>query len=158
MRQTDRALPIALLRAREATLRPFRAHLDAHGLTAQQWRVIRSLCETGPMTASELSQRCVLMPPSLSRILRALTDRGLVTRIAPEARGDARRKPVRLSDAGEALFRSMSGRSEEIHAEIETAFGRERMDALLDLLIELRHAVEGPEGDMARVDARELDT
>lgn len=143
MRETDRALPIALLRAREATLRPFRAHLDRHGVTVQQWRVIRALAEGGPMTASELAERCVLMPPSLSRILKTLSERGLIARIADD---DARRKRMELTPGGRALFDRMSVTSEEIYRRIEAAFGPERMEELLDLLIDLRRAVEDGAG------------
>lgn len=139
MRDTDRALPIALLRAREATMRSFRGHLDQHGVTPEQWRVIRELAEDGALTAGELSERCGLMPPSLSRILKALETRGLLQRVAD---GDGRRKRVDLTAEGRAVFDGMSVTAEAIYARIEAAYGRDRMDTLLDLLIELRSAIE----------------
>jgi hypothetical protein len=40
-RDTRRALPIALLRAREAVMVRFRPILRYHGVTEQQWRVMR---------------------------------------------------------------------------------------------------------------------
>ena len=43
----DRSLPIMLLRAREAVMKRFRPMLKAHGLSEQQWRVLRVLNETG---------------------------------------------------------------------------------------------------------------
>lgn len=135
MRGYDRALPIALLRAREATLAPFRHDLDKVGLTAQQWRVIRALAEGEPRTAGELSEICVLMPPSLSRILKSLTERGYIARVEDD---DARRRRMRLTTAGRAKYDEMAARSAEIYARLEDAFGTERMEELLDLLIDLR--------------------
>ena len=142
MRSYDRALPIALLRAREVTLAPFRAELDKVGLTVQQWRVIRALAEGEPRSAGELSALCVLMPPSLSRILKNLTERGYIARVE---QGDARLHSVRLTPAGQQKYAEMSARSAEIYARLEAAFGGARMERLLDLLTELREAAEGLE-------------
>ncbi len=139
MKQYDRALPIALLRAREATLRPFRKELEQIGLTVQQWRVIRALAEGAPLSASALSERCVLMPPSLSRILRNLSERGLIERVEDS---DARRRTMRITEAGRARYDAMAGRAAAIYQRMERAFGKEKMETLLDLLCELREVAE----------------
>lgn len=139
MKSYDRALPIALLRAREATLAPFRRELDAIGLTVQQWRVIRVLAEGSPRTAGELSQLCVLMPPSLSRILRTLSERGLIARVEDE---DARRRRVELTPGGYEKYHEMAAKSAAIYARLEAAFGSDRMDELLDLLTSLREIAD----------------
>ena len=139
MRSYDRALPIALLRAREATLAPFRRELDAIGLTVQQWRVIRVLAEGEPRTAGELSELCVLMPPSLSRILKALTAAGLIARVEDE---DARRRRVTLTPAGLEKYHDMAGKSAAIYARLEAAYGTGRMEQLLDLLTSLREVAD----------------
>lgn len=139
MRGYDRALPIALLRAREATLAPFRHDLDKIGLTVQQWRVIRVLAEGEARTAGALSELCVLMPPSLSRILKNLTERGLIARVEDD---DARRRRVRLTDDGRRKYEEMALRSAEIYDRLEAAFGPARMETLLDLLTELREVAD----------------
>ncbi len=139
MKSYERALPIALLRAREVTLRPFRRELEKIGLTVQQWRVIRALAEGEPMSASALAELCVLMPPSLSRILKTLTERGLIERVPDD---DGRRRMVRITPAGCAKYRAMAGEAAAIYAQIEAAFGAEKMEQLLDLLTELRLSVE----------------
>ena len=43
MREFSRSLPMSLLRAREAVMRQFRPSLRQHGLTEQQWRILRDL-------------------------------------------------------------------------------------------------------------------
>ena len=44
--RTQRSLPMALLRARELLMERFRPMLSAHGVTEQQWRVLRVLHES----------------------------------------------------------------------------------------------------------------
>ena len=139
MKAYDRALPIALLRARDATLTPFRRELDTIGLTVQQWRVIRVLAEGSPRTAGELSELCVLMPPSLSRILKTLTAAGLIARVEDE---DARRRRVALTRAGREKYDDMAGKSAAIYARLEAAYGTARMEQLLDLLTSLREVAD----------------
>ncbi|MFC2967577.1 homoprotocatechuate degradation operon regulator HpaR [Acidimangrovimonas pyrenivorans] len=139
LRGFESALPIALLRAREATMRRFKGHVDAHGLTLPQWRVIRALADGGPMDARTLAERCVILPPSLTRIFRALTEKGLIATVKTS---DARRHAVRLTPAGAALYAEMAETSEAIYAELEAAFGSEEMATLLSLLTRLRETAE----------------
>lgn len=84
LRRFEKSLPIAFLRAREATMRRFKPHVDAHGLTIQQWRVIRTLADGGPLDSNTLAARCVILPPSLTRIFRA-PPRGRTDRCGPGA-------------------------------------------------------------------------
>ena len=42
-----RNLPLLLLQARERVIAQFRPILKAHGLTEQQWRVLRALVDAG---------------------------------------------------------------------------------------------------------------
>ena len=72
MRDFKHSLPMELLKAREAAMARFRPMLRNHGLTEQQWRVIRALSEYGKIDASELARRSFLLAPSLTRILRFL--------------------------------------------------------------------------------------
>lgn len=144
LRGFERSLPIALLRAREATMRLFKPHVDSCGLTLPQWRVIRALADSGEMDATDLAERCVIMPPSLSRIIRALAERGLIAR--ESAAGDARRLQLRLTGAGRALYDRFSPESERIYRRLEQEFGAERVDTLLRLLDDLRACAERQAG------------
>lgn len=155
LRGFERSLPIALLRAREATMRRFKPHVDAHGLTLQQWRVIRALADHGPLDATTMAERCVILPPSLSRIFRTLEGRGL---IEPVKAHDARRHTVALTEAGRALYAQMAGRSEEIYREIEDAFGHEKMTELLGLLSELRSVADRLQDDKEARESPRLPT
>lgn len=150
----ERSLTVALLRAREATMRRFKRFADAHDLTLPQWRVLRALADGEPLDAGTLCQRCVILPPSLTRILRALSERGLIAQVAC---ADARRHRVSITAAGVAVVQELVVMSEGTRREIERAFGEARMQQLLDLLNDLTRVTEAlpdpggydlePEGD-----------
>ncbi|MCB1362255.1 MAG: MarR family transcriptional regulator [Rhodobacter sp.] len=135
----ERSLTVALLRARESTMRRFKKYADAHNLSLPQWRVLRALADGDPLDAGTLCQRCVILPPSLTRILRAMSERGLIQGVSCQ---DARRHMVTLTPAGQALFETLVGQSEISRKEIDAAFGPERMQTLLDMLNELRDLTE----------------
>jgi homoprotocatechuate degradation regulator HpaR len=132
---TRRSLPIALLRSREAVMARFRPVLAAHDISEQQWRVIRVLGETSPLDASEVAERACVLAPSLTRIIKALEERGMIHRLRDE--GDGRRVLLSLSGSGAALIRAVTPESRAVYAELEQRFGARRMDQLLDLLGEL---------------------
>ncbi len=137
-RRFDQSLPIALLRAREASTRLFKPHIDRYDLTMPQWRVIRALAEGGPLDAKTVAECCVILPPSLTRIFRALTQRGLTRTVESE---DARRHMLELTDEGRVVFEKVIQSSEGTYAELEAAFGQARMKTLLDLLNGLRDTI-----------------
>jgi len=120
-------------------MRRFKKYADSEDLTLPQWRVLRALADGEPLDAGTLCQRCVILPPSLTRILRALADRGLIAQVPCS---DARRHMVTLTSAGKSLFDDLVGQSEDSRREIDVAFGEEKMQTLLDLLNELREITE----------------
>ena len=90
MRPFSASLPMALLLAREATMRRFRPSLAEHGLTEQQWRVLRALASADqPIEVSVLAERTALLAPSVTRIVARLADDGMIRR--DTVVGDARR-------------------------------------------------------------------
>ena len=138
MRSFDESLPMALLRAREATMRLFRPLLAEHDLTEQQWRVLRALTAVDvgePVDAGDLAERTFLLAPSVSRILADLDERGLVARRADPA--DRRRSLLSLTDAGHDLVASVAPESEARYAAIESSFGSARLRRLLSELHDL---------------------
>lgn len=141
LRRTDRSLPIALLRARETVMAPVRVMLSESGISEQKWRVIRVLDETGPMEQTALAQAACLLLPSLTRMLRAMEDEGLLTRAADTQ--DRRKSIVTITEAGRDLLRDHAEASSAIAARLEARFGAEKLEQLLDLLEELT----GQDGD-----------
>src|ERR1043165_9845320 len=84
MRDFSHSLPMSLLRAREAVMRQFRPSLRNHGLTEQQWRILRALTAVEAIEVTELARVAFLLGPSLSRILRDLAARDLIAGRAPQ--------------------------------------------------------------------------
>ena len=134
-RSTRSALPMALLRAREAVMARFRPLLDAHGINEQQWRVIRVLAETDRLDASDLAARANILAPSLTRMIRTLDERGLILRGRDEA--DGRRVILTITPAGRQLIEAVTPAANAAYARIDAEFGPERVAALVALLDEL---------------------
>ena len=70
LRDFQRNLPMALLRARESVMGQFRPNLRKHDITEQQWRVVRALYGHDGMEITALSEQTLLLMPSLTRILK----------------------------------------------------------------------------------------
>ena len=125
---------MALLRARELTMGWFRPMLNEHGLTEQQWRVIRVLQEYGNLEFNELSRIALIQPPSLTGILTRLEKLGLVQRA--RSRRDQRRLHLSLTSEGLSRYETVSVESERRYAGIEQRLGKARLDGLMQTLRE----------------------
>ena len=132
---------MALLRAREAVMRLFRPGLRSHGVTEQQWRILRALAHSGSMEVTELAEATLLLAPSLSRILPDMEQRQLVSRRQVDS--DLRRSILSLEPQGLRLIAQHAPYSEEIYAEITKRFGTERSMQLFTLLHDLEQSLEG---------------
>src|SRR6202165_219206 len=132
MREFSRSLPMSLLRAREAVMRQFRPSLRNHGLTEQQWRILRALAAIDAIEVTELARVAFLLGPSLSRILRDLEARHLIERKA--AKSDLRRGVMSISPKGLKLIEAVAPNSEAIYAEITSRFGARTLADLQDML------------------------
>jgi len=132
MREFSRSLPMSLLRAREAVMRQFRPSLRNHGLTEQQWRILRALAAVETIEVTELARTAFLLGPSLSRILRDLEARHLIERRI--AKDDLRRGVVSISPKGLKLIEAVAPNSEAIYAEITSRFGARKLAELQEML------------------------
>src|SRR5277367_3628945 len=137
MRDFSRSLPMSLLRAREAVMRQFRPSLRQHGLTEQQWRILRALAAVDAIEVTELAHVAFLLGPSLSRILRDLEARHLIERKV--AKTDLRRAVVSISAKGLKLIEAVAPSSEAIYAAMTRRYGARKLAELQDML----HALEG---------------
>lgn len=136
MRPFEASLPMALLQAREATMRVFRPLIGEHDLTEQQWRVLRALAASDePLDVGTVAARTFLLAPSLSRILAKLESRSLIERHL--ATDDQRRSNLVLSRAGRDLVQRVAPVSEAAYNAIEEGFGTNRLHTLIGELDEL---------------------
>jgi len=143
MRDFSRSLPMSLLRAREAVMRQFRPSLRRHGLTEQQWRILRALAAVETIEATELARTAFLLGPSLSRILRDLEARQLIERRLASA--DQRRSVLSISARGLKLMEEVAPSSEAIYAAITRRYGARKLAELQDMLGVLERSLSGME-------------
>jgi homoprotocatechuate degradation regulator HpaR len=134
-RDTRRALPIALLKARETVMARFRPILAARDVTEQQWRVVRVLGEESPLDATEVAERACVLAPSLTRIIKALEERQLITR--ERDAGDGRRLALAIAPAGLAMIHELAPEMSIIYADLEARYGPQKVEHLLDMLCDL---------------------
>lgn len=140
MRPFSESLPMALLRARESVMYLFRPGLRKHGVTEQQWRILRALAHRGSLEVTDLAEATFLLAPSLSRILPDMESRELVSRRQVDT--DLRRSVVSLEPKGLKLIAAHAPYSEEMYAEIAQRFGAERIEQLISLLQELEASLQ----------------
>lgn len=114
-----------LLAAREAVMAPIRPLLREAGVTDQQWRVLRVLADDGPLDASGIAELALLYAPSVTRIVREMVDRGLLSKATDDA--DRRRSVIEITPAGLALVRQTAERTALVLQAYADAFGRERL-------------------------------
>lgn len=141
-----RNLPLLLLQAREGVISRFRPLLKTHGITEQQWRIVRALVDRGPMEPRQIVEVCGISSPSLAGVLSRMDEMGLVQRERFD--NDARRVSVTLTAKSRALAQKLAPQIEAVYAEIETLIGTEFTRGLyqaLDTLIARLGAGDGSE-------------
>jgi homoprotocatechuate degradation regulator HpaR len=141
-----RNLPLLLLQAREGVLTHFRPLLNAHGLTEQQWRIVRALLTQGPLEPRQIGTLCRISSPSLAGVLARMDELGLVRR--ERSAQDQRRVLVSLTRKSRNLATAMAPAVEAVYSRIEDHIGADfvqRFYATLDELIGLLE--ELPSGD-----------
>lgn len=141
-----RNLPLLLLQAREAVMARFRAILNRHGVTEQQWRVIRALLDESPLEPRQICERCQLLSASAAGVLARMEELGLVKR--ERMPSDQRRVLVSITPKSRSIARRVAPLADAQYARIEREVGAERLAqvyATLDDLIERLGAL--PEGD-----------
>jgi homoprotocatechuate degradation regulator HpaR len=139
LRSFSNSLPMTLLKARETVMLRFRPSLRLFNLTEQQWRVLRALSGVESCEVTVLANATFLLAPSLSRILRDLEDRNLVSR--HQVSTDLRRTLISVTPAGLRLIDAVAPYSERTYAEITQSFGEGKMRELQSLLRELEQCM-----------------
>lgn len=131
-----RNLPRLLLQAREVVMTHTRPSLRDHGLSDQQWRVLRVLGEHAEeadgIETGRVAREAFLLGPSLTGVLTRMERDGLIARArCPQ---DARRTVVRATEAGLAKVQALSQTIEAHYAWMEQQLGKADLKALYELL------------------------
>jgi homoprotocatechuate degradation regulator HpaR len=138
--QKERALAVRLLQVREGIMTLARPVLRRHGFSEQQWRVLRRLSREAPMDKTNLARQAVLLPPSLTRILRDLGALGLV-RAVPEA-ANHRLVRIALTAKGEKAAARCSADLLAMNKMLRQKTGDDAFEGLLDALERFEERLE----------------
>lgn len=115
----------------------FRPSLNEHGLTEQQWRIIRILEQHGELEIYQLAELACILKPSMTGVLVRMEAAGMVHR--RKAEQDQRRVLITLADKGKASFASMSQCMEANYQRLQDQLGEEKFQTLLGLLDDLKN-------------------
>lgn len=93
-------------------LRTLRREDDGSGLSAPRLSALSVIVFAGPTSLVDLAQAEQVRPPTMSRIVDALVDKGLVTRVV-----DPRdRRSVRIAATSDGVQLLEAGRERRVHA------------------------------------------
>ncbi|HRK37951.1 MAG TPA: homoprotocatechuate degradation operon regulator HpaR [Burkholderiaceae bacterium] len=127
-----RNLPQLLLQSREALMAHFRPLLNAHGVTEQQWRILRTLLQEDGLEPRQLCERCLISSPSIAGVLARMEEAGWIDR---ERMGhDQRRVKVTLTRQAHELGERMTPLVERQYAELEALVGVDALQQVYDVL------------------------
>jgi homoprotocatechuate degradation regulator HpaR len=129
-----------LLRAREKVMERFRPLITAHGLTEQQWRVIRALNEHGPMEPRQISDICTISSPSMTGVLGRMQSLDLITK--ERFIDDQRRVLVSLTKTSIKLVHALSKDLEAQYRELEDRIGSELVERVYRAVDDLLAGLE----------------
>lgn len=123
-----------------------RPRLREHGLSDQQWRVLRVLGEHAQEPAGietgRVAREAFLLGPSLTGVLARMERDGLIAR--ERCAQDARRTVVRATALGLEKVKALSQTIEAHYSWMEQQLGKDKLLKLYALLDELI-ALEAPE-------------
>lgn len=149
-----RNLPRLLLQAREAVMAHNRPRLREHGLSDQQWRVLRVLGEHGTVETGRVAREAFILGPSLTGVLARMERDGLIRRERDPS--DQRRTVVEATAKGRKLVEKLSHAVEAHYAWMEQSLGKQKLQllyALLDELIDLEQPGSDETGEPGRAPA-----
>ena len=130
-----RNLPRLLLQARESVMAHTRPSLREHGLSDQQWRVLRVLGENGTVETGRVAREAYILGPSLTGVLARMERDGLIRRERDPA--DQRRTVIEATPKGHKLVEKLSRTVESHYEWMEKSLGKRKLSELYELLDEV---------------------
>jgi homoprotocatechuate degradation regulator HpaR len=146
-----RNLPLLLMQARERVISYFRPILNAHGITEQQWRIVRVLLEVPALEPRQIGELCAISSPSMAGVLERMEQAGYVTRRRVEH--DQRRVLVSLTPKSRELAASMAVEIDTTYRQIEKRLGVDftaQLHRTLDYVVERLPEPENESAPLAR--------
>ncbi len=135
------SLPMTMYITLDGVMPVYRDLFSRHGLTEQNWRVLRVLWDEKSVTTIQLSRQTLLPAPSLVGILDRLEKRQLVQRERSSV--DRRKVNVSATETGLALYERVFPALERIHARVSSAVTPEEWNAMRSTLDKITQSMSG---------------
>ncbi len=139
---TRRNVPMLLLVARERIVARFRPLLTAHGLTEQQWRVLRVIESAGTLEQRQIVIGCGISAPSLAGVLARMEALDLVSRSRPVH--DQRRVEVTLTPRSREIVAALAPKIDAVYRKIEEDIDASILTSLIDSLDGTLKSLDAP--------------
>lgn len=137
-RSAGHAAAVGLLRTADHLRRQLAATLEPHGVTGQQYNVLRILRGAGEagLPTLEIAQRMIEQAPGITRLLDRLEAKGWVERW--RCREDRRQVLCRISSAGLDLLAALDEPVARVDEQCVAALSAAERTQLVDLLDAVR--------------------
>ncbi len=110
----------------------FRPVLNQHGLTEQQWRILRVLLDEDGLEPRQLCERCLISSPSIAGVLMRMEEAGLIKR--ERMSHDQRRVKVTITANTKKLGKRIAPMIEREYQELEKRVGVKQLQQVYDAL------------------------
>jgi DNA-binding MarR family transcriptional regulator len=133
-RSPEQQATLCLLRTADAVKRRFARVIEPHGITPQQYNVLRILRGAGPVGLPTLTigERMIEQTPGTTRLVDRLERKGLVTRTPCPT--DRRRVFCQITDKGLELLRELDEPVNQCEAQAVSALASGDLSSLITLL------------------------
>lgn len=129
----------------------FRPILNTAGVTETQWRVIRTLADVDASAMSDLADRCAILQPSMTRIVKHLVDAGYINRKIDDT--DQRRSLLSITPKGRSLVDDLAPRIAAIYEDIDRRLGELGLESVVELLGTMVDGLSEPSSPNERLSA-----
>lgn len=137
-RSREQQATLCLLRTADAVKRRLAQVIEPHGITLQQYNVLRILRGAGPsgLPTLTIGERMIEQTPGTTRLVDRLERKGLVTRTPCPT--DRRRVFCRITDKGLELLTELDEPVNRCDAQTVSALASEDLASLISLLESVR--------------------
>ena len=121
----------------------FRPVLNQHGVTEQQWRILRVLLDEDGLEPRQLCERCLISSPSIAGVLTRMEEAGWIRR--ERMAHDQRRVKVTVTTSTKKLGKSIGAMIEQEYLALEQRVGVKQLQQVYDTLDTLLQNLDPPE-------------
>ncbi len=133
---------VGILQTADELSRRFAAVIEPHGITLQQFNVLRILRGAGePLPTMEIGARMIQKAPGITRLLDRLEKKGLIERV--RGTDDRRQVFCAIRSAGLALLRQLDAPVAALDERCVAPLGMGQRERLIQLLASVRKGLPG---------------